>query len=151
MIFSCFSKYLDFFIFFSIHMGAYPKNYHCCNRRFLRQRYKYLIKNPSPKPQPKQDILQPRKLKIQATMISKGHKYNNRTESLVASHLNGFPMGLRSSHCRKQLNLICLIWTRMLGILAEHILLFSVLLQKRLNRIKMIGFTMGKKQPQRRV
>lgn len=67
--------------------GAYPDNYRACNCSFLRKRYKYLLKNPSPKLQPKQDISQPRKLKIQA---NKGQKYN-RKESMqppVAPHWN---------------------------------------------------------------
>ncbi|KAJ1410337.1 hypothetical protein SESBI_22074 [Sesbania bispinosa] len=52
--------------------------------RFLRQRYRYLLKNPSPKPQPKQDISQPQKLKVQATLISKskGHKHNRKNSTL---------------------------------------------------------------------
>ncbi|XP_061353183.1 uncharacterized protein LOC133297961 [Gastrolobium bilobum] len=59
--------------------------------RFLRQRYRYLIKNPSPKPQPKQDISQPRKLNIQAAIISKGRKHNRKESTLrppIAYHLN---------------------------------------------------------------
>ncbi|KAK7329918.1 hypothetical protein VNO77_24100 [Canavalia gladiata] len=59
--------------------------------RFLRQRYKYLLKHPIPKPQPKQEVVKPQKLKIQAPIISKGRN-NNRKESTLrpstASHLN---------------------------------------------------------------
>ncbi|KAJ1433582.1 hypothetical protein SESBI_06122 [Sesbania bispinosa] len=59
--------------------------------RFLRQRYKYLLKHPSPKPQPKQEALKPKKLKIQAPIISKGKNYNRKESALrpqTASHLN---------------------------------------------------------------
>ncbi|KAK7304824.1 hypothetical protein VNO77_42714 [Canavalia gladiata] len=59
--------------------------------RFLRQRYRYLIQNPSPKPQPmKQDISQSQKLKVQATIITKGRKYSRKESTLrpPASHLN---------------------------------------------------------------
>ncbi|XP_061347489.1 uncharacterized protein LOC133292995 [Gastrolobium bilobum] len=58
--------------------------------RFLRQRYKYLLKHPSPKPQPKQEFLKPRKLKIQAPIISKGRNYNRKESTLrphTTSHL----------------------------------------------------------------
>ncbi|KAL2322161.1 hypothetical protein Fmac_026540 [Flemingia macrophylla] len=58
--------------------------------RFLRQRYKYLIQNPSPKPKPKLDISHRQKLKVQATHIPKGKKYNRNESTLrppMASHL----------------------------------------------------------------
>ena len=48
------------------------------------------MKNPSPKPQPKQDISQPRKVKFQAR-LPKGWNYNRKDSTLrppVASHLN---------------------------------------------------------------
>lgn len=69
--------------------------------RFLRQRYKYLLKHPIPKPQPKQ-VVKPQKLKIHAPVISKG-KNSNRKEPtrkepmrpLLPSHLN--PTGRISS------------------------------------------------------
>lgn len=72
-----------------------------CNCRFLRQRYKYLLKHPIPKPQPKQ-VVKPQKLKVQAPVISKG-KNSNRKEPtrkepmrpLLPSHLN--PTGRISS------------------------------------------------------
>ncbi|KAK7304150.1 hypothetical protein RJT34_15229 [Clitoria ternatea] len=59
--------------------------------RFLRQRYRYLMQNPSPKPQPKQDISQLQKFKHQATIIPKRRKYNRKESNLqppFASHLN---------------------------------------------------------------
>ncbi|KAK7411561.1 hypothetical protein VNO78_02996 [Psophocarpus tetragonolobus] len=45
--------------------------------RFLRQRYRYLMQNPSPK----QDISHQQKLKVQATLI-KGKKYNRKESTL---------------------------------------------------------------------
>ncbi|TKY54689.1 hypothetical protein E2542_SST19101 [Spatholobus suberectus] len=59
--------------------------------RFLRQRYKYLLKHPISKPQPKQEVVKPQKLKIKAPIISKGKNYNRKEPSLrahAASHLN---------------------------------------------------------------
>ncbi|CAL0320125.1 unnamed protein product [Lupinus luteus] len=58
--------------------------------RFLRQRYTYLMKNPSPKPQPKQDVSQPRKLKTKSPIPSKGRSYHRKESTLqpcIASHL----------------------------------------------------------------
>ncbi|CAJ1975541.1 unnamed protein product [Sphenostylis stenocarpa] len=55
--------------------------------RFLRQRYIYLMQNPSPK----QDISHQQKLKVQATLIRKGKKYNRKESTLHparTSHLN---------------------------------------------------------------
>ncbi|KAI4344282.1 hypothetical protein L6164_011528 [Bauhinia variegata] len=61
--------------------------------RFLRQRYRYLMKNPSPKPQSKQDVPKPQKLEIKALTIPKpkGRKYNKKELALrppVAPHSN---------------------------------------------------------------
>ncbi|KAG5063892.1 hypothetical protein AAZX31_02G191000 [Glycine max] len=60
--------------------------------RFLRQRYNYLLKHPILKPQPKQQVVKPQKLKIQAPIISKGKNYNKKEPNLrphhPASHLN---------------------------------------------------------------
>lgn len=59
--------------------------------RFLRQRYKYLLKHPLPKPQPKQEVLKPQKLKIKEPKISKGRNYNRKESTLrphAASKLN---------------------------------------------------------------
>ncbi|CAL0307063.1 unnamed protein product [Lupinus luteus] len=53
--------------------------------RFLRQRYKYLLENPSPKPQPRQEVPKPQKLKIQASYTSKGRNYK-RKESTLRVH-----------------------------------------------------------------
>ncbi|WVZ19838.1 hypothetical protein V8G54_007160 [Vigna mungo] len=55
--------------------------------RFLRQRYRYLMQNPSPK----QDISHQQKLKVHATLIRKGKKYNRKESTLhpaTTSHLN---------------------------------------------------------------
>ncbi|KAK7291947.1 hypothetical protein RIF29_07518 [Crotalaria pallida] len=46
--------------------------------RFLRQRYEYLLKNPIPKPQPKQEVPKPQKHKIQAPYTSRGRNYNRK-------------------------------------------------------------------------
>ncbi|KAI4335538.1 hypothetical protein L6164_014176 [Bauhinia variegata] len=60
--------------------------------RFLRQRYGYLMKNPSSKPQLKQDAPKPQKLEIQAPTIPKGRKYNKKELAFlrppVAPHSN---------------------------------------------------------------
>ncbi|ESW10385.1 hypothetical protein PHAVU_009G204700 [Phaseolus vulgaris] len=55
--------------------------------RFLRQRYIYLMQNPSPK----QDISHQKKLKVHATLIRKGKKHNRKQSTLnpvTTSHLN---------------------------------------------------------------
>ncbi|XP_047178201.1 uncharacterized protein LOC124845180 [Vigna umbellata] len=54
---------------------------------FLRQRYRYLMQNPSPK----QEISHQQKLKVHATLIRKGKKYNRKESTLhpaTTSHLN---------------------------------------------------------------
>lgn len=59
--------------------------------RFLRQRYRYLIQNPSLKPNPKLDISRQQKLKAQATHIPRGKKHNNKESTMrppLAPHLN---------------------------------------------------------------
>ncbi|KAK7265075.1 hypothetical protein RJT34_32691 [Clitoria ternatea] len=60
--------------------------------RFLRQRYKYLLKHPIPKPQPKKEVAKPQKLKIQAPIVSKGKNYNRKEPAFRPhpgpSHLN---------------------------------------------------------------
>ncbi|XP_019453638.1 PREDICTED: uncharacterized protein LOC109355124 isoform X2 [Lupinus angustifolius] len=58
--------------------------------RFLRQRYIYLLQNPSPKPQAKQLVPKPQKLKIQASYTSKGRNYK-RKESTLRVH-NSSPL-----------------------------------------------------------
>ncbi|GMY35607.1 ribosomal RNA small subunit methyltransferase G [Fagus crenata] len=60
--------------------------------RFLRKRYKYLITNQSPKPQPKQDFVQPQKFDTRNTGATKGKKYSKKEAALrhlvLASDLN---------------------------------------------------------------
>ncbi|BAT76169.1 uncharacterized protein LOC124837670 [Vigna umbellata] len=59
--------------------------------RFLRQRYKYLLKHPIPKPQPKKEVVKSQKVKIQAPIISKGKNYSRKdhtSRSHSSSHLN---------------------------------------------------------------
>lgn len=51
----------------------------------MRQRYKYLLKHPLPKPQQKQEVLKPQKLKIKEPKIAKGRNYN-RKESTLRPH-----------------------------------------------------------------
>lgn len=61
------------------------------NYRFLRQRYKYLLKHPLPRPQPKQEVAKPQKLKIKEPKIAKGRNYNRKESTLrphTASKLN---------------------------------------------------------------
>ncbi|XP_057753317.1 uncharacterized protein LOC130972973 [Arachis stenosperma] len=58
--------------------------------RFLRKRYKYLLKNPSPKPQQKQVVLQTQKVKMQAPVIPKGRNYNRKESTLRLA--NASPM-----------------------------------------------------------
>ncbi|CAL0330422.1 unnamed protein product [Lupinus luteus] len=53
--------------------------------RFLRQRYKYLLKNPSPKPQPKEEVPKLQKLKTQVPFTPKGRNYK-RKESTLRVH-----------------------------------------------------------------
>ncbi|GAU18306.1 hypothetical protein TSUD_201940, partial [Trifolium subterraneum] len=53
--------------------------------RFLRQRYKYLLKHPLPRPQPRQEVLKSQKLKVKEPKISKGRNYN-RKESTLRPH-----------------------------------------------------------------
>lgn len=67
--------------------SAYPHNCHSYNCRFLRQRYKYLLKHPIPKPQPKKEVVKSQKLKIQTHIISKGKNYS-RKDHTSRSHLN---------------------------------------------------------------
>ncbi|KAF1870653.1 hypothetical protein Lal_00026110 [Lupinus albus] len=58
--------------------------------RFLRQRYTYLMKNPSSKPQPTQDVSQLRNLKTEASIPSKSWSYRRKESTLrppIASHL----------------------------------------------------------------
>jgi hypothetical protein len=50
--------------------------------RFLRQRYKYLLKHPLPRPQPKHEVLKSQKLKIKEPKISKGRNYNRKESTL---------------------------------------------------------------------
>ncbi|KAM4125669.1 hypothetical protein ACB094_01G327500 [Castanea mollissima] len=50
--------------------------------RFLRKRYKYLITNQSPKPQPKQDFLQPQKFDTRINGATKGKKYSKKEAAL---------------------------------------------------------------------
>jgi len=50
--------------------------------RFLRQRYKYLLKHPLPRPQPKQEVLRQQKLKIKEPKISKARNYNRKEPTL---------------------------------------------------------------------
>ncbi|KAK7388384.1 hypothetical protein VNO78_23200 [Psophocarpus tetragonolobus] len=55
--------------------------------RFLRQRYKYLLRHPIPKRQPKQEVVKAQK----ASIIPKGKNYNRKESTLRAhstSHLN---------------------------------------------------------------
>ncbi|WVZ06658.1 hypothetical protein V8G54_020004, partial [Vigna mungo] len=59
--------------------------------RFLRQRYKYLLKHRIPKPQPKKEVVKSQKVKIQAPIISKGKNYSRKdhtSRSHSSSHLN---------------------------------------------------------------
>ncbi|CAJ1944848.1 unnamed protein product [Sphenostylis stenocarpa] len=59
--------------------------------RFLRHRFKYLLKHPILKPQPKKEVVKPQKLKIQAPIISKGKNYSRKdptSRSYSASNLN---------------------------------------------------------------
>ncbi|XP_027330182.1 uncharacterized protein LOC113846295 [Abrus precatorius] len=59
--------------------------------RFLRQRYKYLLKHPIPKSQSKQELVKQQKLKIQAPIISKGRNYKRKESTSrppTGSHLN---------------------------------------------------------------
>jgi len=61
-------------------------NYLSCNCRFLRQRYRYLMQNPSTK----QDTSHQQKLKVHATLIRKGKKHNRKESTLhpaTTSHL----------------------------------------------------------------
>ncbi|XP_020229259.1 uncharacterized protein LOC109810249 [Cajanus cajan] len=54
---------------------------------FLRQRYKYLLKHPIPK----QEVVKPQKLKIQASITAKGKSYNRKEPALrphPTSHFN---------------------------------------------------------------
>ena len=57
----------------------------------MRHRFKYLLKHPIPKPQPKKEVVKSQKLKIQTPIISKGKSYSRKdhtSRSHSASHLN---------------------------------------------------------------
>lgn len=76
---------------FIVILSAYPHHCHSYGCRFLRQRYKYLLKHPIPKPQPKKEVVKSQKVKIQAPIISKGKNYSRKdhtSRSHSSSHLN---------------------------------------------------------------
>lgn len=56
--------------------------YYLFNCRFLRKRYKYLITNQSPKPQPKQDFVHPQKFDTRNNFATKGKKYSKKEVAL---------------------------------------------------------------------
>ncbi|KAL2338530.1 hypothetical protein Fmac_012976 [Flemingia macrophylla] len=67
--------------------------------RFLRQRYKYLLKHPILKPQPKQNVVKPqKKLKIQAPITAKGKNYNRKELTLRAHPTSNLNPNGRSSN-----------------------------------------------------